>query len=478
LAREENAMNLTKREFTNGLILTAAVAGFGPRAAQAAEATAAEVRAIAKEAYVYGFPMVDSYRIQHAYFVDTKNPEYKGPWNQIVNTPRVYTPADTAIQTPNSDTPYSWLGLDLRTEPMVLTVPPIEKDRYFSVQMLDAYTFNFAYLGSRTTGNDGGSFLVAGPGWKGETPSGVKKVIRSETDFIWAAYRTQLFNPDDIDNVKKVQAGYKAEPLSVFLGQTAPAAAPAVDFIKTLTPEEEKTSPEFFNILNFILQYCPTDPSETELMARFAKIGVGAGKTIDFDKLSPEMKAAFEQGMADAWNELATLEKQKIDTGEVTSGDVFGTREYLKNNYLYRMAGAVLGIGGNSKQEAMYPVYAVDADGKKLDGANRYALRFAPGQLPPVNAFWSLTMYELPQSLLVANPINRYLLNSPMLPQFVKDADGGLTFYVQNESPGKDKEANWLPAPKGPFIAFMRLYWPKEDALEGKWKHPPMTKEL
>ncbi|MBY5912840.1 cell envelope protein [Rhizobium leguminosarum bv. trifolii] len=478
MAREENAMNLTKREFTNGLILTAAVAGFGPRAAQAAEATAAEVRAIAKEAYVYGFPMVDSYRIQHAYFVDTKNPEYKGPWNQIVNTPRVYTPADTAIQTPNSDTPYSWLGLDLRTEPMVLTVPPIEKDRYFSVQMIDAYTFNFAYLGSRATGNDGGSFLVAGPGWKGETPSGVKKVIRSETDFIWAAYRTQLFNPDDIDNVKKVQAGYKAEPLSVFLGQTAPAAAPAVDFIKTLTPEEEKTSPEFFNILNFILQYCPTDPSETELMARFAKIGVGAGKTIDFDKLSPEMKAAFEQGMADAWKELATLEKQKIDTGEVTSGDVFGTREYLKNNYLYRMAGAVLGIGGNSKQEAMYPVYAVDADGKKLDGANRYALRFAPGQLPPVNAFWSLTMYELPQSLLVANPINRYLLNSPMLPQFVKDADGGLTFYVQNESPGKDKEANWLPAPKGPFIAFMRLYWPKEEALEGKWKHPPMTKEL
>ncbi|WP_412104585.1 DUF1254 domain-containing protein [Rhizobium leguminosarum] len=471
-------MNLTKREFTNGLILTAAVAGFGPRAAQAAEATAAEVRAIAKEAYIYGFPMVDSYRIQHAYFVDTKNPEYKGPWNQIVNTPRVYTPADTAIQTPNSDTPYSWLGLDLRTEPMVLTVPPIEKDRYFSVQMLDAYTFNFAYLGSRTTGNDGGSFLVAGPGWKGETPSGVKKVIRSETDFIWAAYRTQLFNPDDIDNVKKIQAGYKAEPLSAFLGQTAPAAAPAVDFIKTLTPEEEKTSPEFFNILNFILQYCPTDPSEIELMARFAKIGVGAGKTIDFDKLSPEMKAAFEQGMADAWKELATLEKQKIDTGEVTSGDVFGTREYLKNNYLYRMAGAVLGIGGNSKQEAMYPVYAVDADGKKLDGANRYALRFAPGQLPPVNAFWSLTMYELPQSLLVANPINRYLLNSPMLPQFVKDADGGLTFYVQNESPGKDKEANWLPAPKGPFIAFMRLYWPKEEALEGKWKHPPMTKEL
>jgi hypothetical protein len=160
----------------------------------------------------------------------------------------------------------------------------------------------------------------------------------------------------------------------------------------------------------------------------------------------------------------------------VTSGDVFGTREYLKNNYLYRMTAAVLGIYGNSKQEAMYPAYYVDEAKQKLDGANRYSLRFAPGQLPPVNAFWSLTMYEQPASLLVANPINRYLVNSPMLPQFVKDADGGLTLYVQNESPGKDKEANWLPAPKGPFSTIMRLYWPKPEALDGNWKQPPMTK--
>ena len=208
--------------------------------AQAQDVTAAEARAIAKEAYVYGFPMVDSYRIQHAYFVDTKNPEYKAPWNQIINIPRVYTPDDTAIQTPNSDTPYSLVGMDLRAEPIVLTVPPIEKERYFSVQLIDAYTFNFDYIGSRTTGNDGGSFLVAGPGWKGETPKGVKKVFRSETEFVLAAYRTQLFNPDDLDNVKKIQAGYKAEPLSAFLGQPAPAAAPAIDFIKPLTPDEER----------------------------------------------------------------------------------------------------------------------------------------------------------------------------------------------------------------------------------------------
>jgi hypothetical protein len=442
---------------------------------QAQDVTATEARAIAKEAYVYGFPIVDDYRIQHAYFVDTKNPEYKAPWNQVYNTARVFTPADTAIQTPNSDTPYSFVGMDLRAEPIVLTVPPIEKERYFSIQLIDAYTFNFDYIGSRTTGNEGGSFLIAGPGWKGEPPKGVKKVMRSETAFVFAVYRTQLFSPTDLDNVKKVQAGYKAEPLSAFLGQPAPAAAPAIDFLKPLTPDEEKTSLQFFNILNFVLQFCPTDPSETELMARFAKIGIGAGKTFDASKLSPEIKTAIEQGMADAWAAFTGLEKE-FAAGKVTSGDVFGTRGYLKNNYLYRMAAAVLGIYGNSKQEAMYPAYYVDEARQKLDGANRYTLRFAPGQLPPVNAFWSLTMYDQPASLLVANPINRYLVNSPMLPQFVKDADGGLTLYVQNESPGKDKEPNWLPAPKGPFSTIMRLYWPKQEALDGTWKQPPMAK--
>src|SRR2546423_1572198 len=197
---------------------------------QAQDVTAAEARAIAKEAYIYGFPMVDNYRIQHAYFVDSKNPEYKGPWNQIVNIPRVYTPADTAIQTPNSDTPYSFVGMDLRTEPIVLTVPPIEKKRYYSIQLIDAYTFNFDYIGSRATGNEGGSYMIAGPNWKGETPKGVKKVFRSETEFVFAVYRTQLFTPDDIDNVKKVQAGYKAQTLSAFLGQPVPKAAPAIDF--------------------------------------------------------------------------------------------------------------------------------------------------------------------------------------------------------------------------------------------------------
>jgi len=436
-----------------------------------------EAQAIAKEAYIYGFPVVDNYRVQHAYFVDRDNPEFKANWNQIRNESRVYTHEDVAIQTPNSDTPYSFIGMDLRAEPLVLTIPSIEKSRYFSVQLIDAYTHNFAYLGSRATGNDAGSFLLAGPGWKGEKPDGIKAVIQSETELAFAIYRTQLFDLDDIDNVKQVQAGYKVQTLSQFLGNPAPMAAPAIDFINPLTPEQQRTSPEFFEVLNFALRFSPTHPSEEELMARFARLGIGAGKTFDAAKLSPEMRQAVEDGMADAWEDFGVLTK-RINTGEVSSGDAFGTREFLKNNYLFRMAAAVLGIYGNSEAEAIYPAYHVDADGQQPDGSkNNYSMRFAPGQLPPVNAFWSLTMYEMPSSLLTANPLNRYLINSVMLPDLKKDADGGITLYLQKDSPGKDKESNWLPAPNGPFTAILRLYWPKQEALDGTWVNPPLVKQ-
>jgi hypothetical protein len=466
---------LTKRDFIQSAALAAmTVTARSVPASAENSISPAEARKIAKEAYVYGFPLVDSYRIQYDYFVDSRGPEFKAPWGQIANTPRVYTPADTAIQTPNSDTPYSWLGLDLRTEPFVLTVPEVDKKRYYSIQFTDAYTFNIDYVGSRATGNDAANFLVVGPGWKGETPKGIKKVIRSETYILMPIYRVQLFEPNDIDNVKKVQSGFKVQTLSSFLGTPAPKAAPAIDFIKPLTKETQRTSLEFFNILNFVLRYCPTDPSEVELMQRFAKIGVGAGKTFDANKLSPEMTKAIEDGRADALADFTAL-LQRFDEGKVTSGDVFGTRQYMKNNYLYRMGAAVLGIYGNSREDAIYPIYNGTAK-ERLSGANKYALRFAPGELPPVNAFWSLTMYRMPESLLVANPIDRYLLNSPMMPRYKRDAHGGLTLLIQNESPGKDKEANWLPAPQGPFRMFLRLYWPKAEALNGKWHNPPLKK--
>ncbi len=456
--------------------LTVALLGWSPLAAYAQDIGEEEARAIAKEAYIYGFPLVDSYRIQYSYFVDRSDPEYKAPWNTLVNNARVYTPKDTAIQTPNSDTPYSYVGADLRAEPLVFTVPEVDKGRYYSLQFIDMNTFNFAYVGSRATGSGAGNFLLAGPNWQGETPEGVKEVIRSETDFAFVLYRTQLFGPDDIENVKKVQAGYGVKPLSAFLGQPAPAAAPDIDFRKPLTPDGERTSPEFFDVLNFLLQFSPVDPSETDLRARFAKLGIEGGKTFDPGALSPEIAAAVEAGMADAWATFKNYKETEVDTGKASSADGFGTRAFLKNNYLVRMSGAVLGIYGNSKDEAIYPVYFTDAAHQPMTGANRYTLRFAPDGLPPVNAFWSLTLYKLPESLLSENTLNRYLINSPMLPDLKKDADGGLTLYIQHESPGKENEANWLPAPEGPFFAAMRLYWPKEEALDGRWKAPALEK--
>ena len=443
---------------------------------EALTATPTEARTIAKEAYIYGFPLVDNYRIQHSYFVDRSSPEFKTTWNRIYNNARVYTPDDKAIQTPNSDTPYSYIGADVRAEPIVITVPAIEEGRYFSAQFIDQYTFNFAYVGSRATGNGGGSFLLTGPGWSGTVPDGISAVIRSETDFVFVLIRTQLFEPADIEKVKAIQAGYRVKTLSAFLKQPVPPSAP-VDFQKPLSAEEAKTSPAFFNVLNFVLQFCPTHPSERDLMARFARIGVGAGKPFDAAALAPELIAAIEAGIADAWKAFKEYKATQLDTGKVTSGDGFGTRAHLHGDSMARMSAAVLGIYGNSKEEAIYPAYFLDSDRQQPNGAtHRYALRFPPNQLPPVNAFWSLTLYELPSSLLSANPLNRYLINSPMLPSLTRDSDGGVTLYVQHGSPGKDHEPNWLPAPKGPFFSVLRLYWPKPEALDGRWAAPPLKR--
>jgi hypothetical protein len=447
-----------------------------PAPPPAAAVTPEQARAIAKEAYIYGFPLVDNYRVQYAYFVNKQDPEYKGGWNEIHNAARVYTPDDKAIQTPNSDTPYSAVGADLRAEPLVLTVPPIAQDRYYSLQFVDGYTYNIAYVGSRTTGNGGGKYLLAGPNWTGNKPDGIKDVIRSDTDLAFVLYRTQLIGPSDIDNVKEIQAGYQVVPLSVYLNQPPPPPAPAIDFAPPLTSDQQRTSPQFFEILDFAMRFAPTLPSEKDLRARFETIGIGPEGDFDADKLSPEMRKAIEDGMADAWAELDKLKKDKIDTGEVGSAQFFGTAEDLKGNYLYRMAGAALGIYGNTAAEALYPGIGNDSSGAPLTGANNYTVKFAPGQLPPVNAFWSLTMYELPQSQLVPNLMNRYLINSPMLPSLVADPDGGYTFYIQSDSPGIDKESNWLPAPKGPFQLVLRLYWPKPDALNGTWKAPQAVK--
>lgn len=439
--------------------------------------SANEARAIAKEATTYGFPLVDNYRIQYSYFVDRNNPEFKSPWNQIHSIPRAYSPSDKTVQAPNSDTPCSTLGADLRAEPLVLTVPLIEPSRYFALQFIDSYTFNFAYIGTRTTGNVGGHYLLAGPGWKGERPSNISRVIHAETQFVFVLYRTQLFKPQDLDGVKKVQAAYRVQPLSAFLGQSVPPSAPEIEFIRPLRPTEERSSLLFFQILNFVLQFCPTHPSEVELMKRFRILGIGGDQEFNPRTFPSEIRNAVEEGMADAWKEFGEFKTKELDTGKRESFSLFGSREYLKNNYLLRMAGAVLEIYGNSKEETISSTYFVDSIGQKLDASkNFYALRFGPGQLPPVNAFWSLTMYELSSSLLSANPMNRFVINSAMLTSLKRDPDGGLTIYIQHDSPGKDKESNWLPAPNGTFFTALRLYWPMPEAFHGQWQHPPLQR--
>ena len=447
--------------------------GFAAQPLQGIQATPTELREIIKEGYIYGFPMVDSYRIQYSYFVDRSHPEFKGDWNQPHSTARVYTPQDKAMQTPNSDTPYTFLGADLRAEPLVIGVPAVPKGRYYSLQFIDMYTHNFAYVGSRATGHEVGHYLLAGPTWQEAVPEGIKSVIRSETDFAFVLYRTQLFGPGDLEEVKKIQAQYTVRPLSQFTGAAPPPPTAPVDFMRPLSAEAQKTSPEFFAILNFLFRFTPTHPSETALMKRFAMAGLGQGQSFDVEALSADQRRAVDEGMADAWQTFAKFKKEEVDTGKRTSADGFGTREFLRNDYMNRMSSAVLGIYGNSKEEANYPIYFVDAERNPLNGATgRYTVKFETDQLPPVNAFWSLTMYELPASLLTENPINRYLINSQMEPDLIRDADGGITLYIQHEPPGKDKEPNWLPAPRGPFFMVLREYWPKPEALDGSWKVP------
>lgn len=431
-----------------------------------------ETRSIAKEAYVYGFPMVASYQTLYKQAIDTQSPDYRARFNTLASASGVATPEDKFVVTPNSDTPYSFLWMDLRAEPIVVSMPKIEKNRYYSAQLIDLYTFNFAYLGTRSYGNEGGNFLIAGPDWKGDTPKGITAILRAQTRFAYMIIRTQLFNVGDIDNVSKIQEGYQAQLLSRFLGRIAPAAPPAITW--PLPTADMLTTPAIFPYLNFLLQFCPVDSSETSLMSRFAKLDMGAGRTFDWTNLSAEGKRDVLDGIKDSAADLETIMK-RINTDQIASSDMFGTREFLKNNYLYRYAGAKLGLYGNSGAEASYFGYFVDADHRPLDASkDNYKLHFPKGQLPENNAFWSLTMYDGKTQLLVSNPLKRYLLNSTALDSYKYGSDGSLTFYIQTNSPGQELEANWLPAPAGPFYGVFRVYMPGEQVANGRWKKPPM----
>lgn len=433
--------------------------------------TAQQARSIAREAYLYGTPMVASYQTMYAFSIDRNGPQYKGPFNTISSMARVYAPEDKAYA-PSSDTGYSYAALDLRAEPVVVTVPPIGGGRYYALQLMDLYTHNFGYIGSRSTGNGGGRFLVAGPGWNGKTPAGITKVFRSETELANLVGRTRIYSAADVPNVKRIQSRYKVQTLSAYRRQRAPAPAPAVDWIAAESPAQLRSSLEFYNQFAFLLQFAPEHASERSLRARFASIGLAAGEPFDVGKLNPALRRALQEGMHDGQNDI----DKKREALQGRTDGLYGDRKSLGNDYLARATGAQVGLGGSGREEAMSPALEKDSYGQQLDGRNKYTLRFPPRGLPPVRAFWSMTLYRLPDQQLVANPIGRYQINSSMLSRLKRDADGGITLYIQLESPGKSRESNWLPAPQGPFMLAFRYYWPRPAMLDGKWVQPEIQR--
>lgn len=443
-----------------------------------------EAKEIAKEAYIYGLPMVLNYKTMYSYAVDKKSPEYKGSFNHLACEARVFTPEDKAIVTPNSDTPYCMAWVDMRAEPVVYTIPKMEKDRFYEVQLVDLFTHNFAYISTVATGNIPGNYLLVGPNWKGKTPPGIDAVIPCETELLFSIHRTQLFNSSDIKNVKKILDAYSIQPLSTYLGTKAPVAAPAINFPKW--KEGEQFNAGSLSYLDFMLSLVSTPQEEKTLMKKFSKIGLGTESKFDITKFSPEIQEALKKGVKEGFAEIEAFVK-KASQDPLSSTKIFGTRDFLnqsaKKNYqldnffIMRAVAAHQGLYGNSGEEAIYPTYIVDAQGKPFSSAeNNYTLTFNKDELPPVTAFWSLTIYDGKTQLLIDNPINRYLLNSSMMDEFVFNKDGSLTLYVQKDSPGKDLESNWLPAPDGPFYAVMRLYGPKKEAIEGKWVSPVLVK--
>lgn len=436
-----------------------------PLHAQGKAAAHQDTGSLARQAYVYAYPMVKNYLTLYQYALETGGSQYKGPLNTLNSVARVYTPADTGIITPNSDTPYSFLVMDLRAEPLVVTLPPIEAQRYYSMQLVDLYTQNVDYLGTRRDGNGGGDFLLAGPSWQGEAPKGIKRVVRMTTDLGLGLIRTQLFDPADIANVERIQAGYKVRPLSAYAGTPPPAAPPAVNWLPI---SDERMANDFWPLAAFLMPFAPPQPWEGDLRRSFEAIGLSTGSAWPPRDMRPETVVALKAA-ADA--EFKSLSEDALKL--TTSAGLFGTPVEMKGKFRERALGALAGIYGNSVEEALYPSFMTDQTGQLLDASkHRYAFRFTRATLPPVGAFWSITMYDGVSRFLVDNPIDRYLINSPMLPDLKENANGEIVIYMQHDSPGEDLKANWLPAPKGRMGVVMRLYLPKPEALDGRWQPP------
>ena len=418
---------------------------------------------IAREALIYGLPTVDLYRILHDFALDPASPEFKAPLNDVFHSRRLADPEDRSIVAMNVDTPYSYAWLDLRSEPVVLTMPAFEPQRYVSAQLIDLYTYILGYISPRTNGHRGGEFLIAGPSWTGDDPPDMR-VFRCPTELCLVLIRTQLFDEQDMPNVAALQQAVSVAPLSATQGQAAPGAAGA---LAPIAPVDVRAAADlrFFDVLDWMLALMPALPEDRDLRDRMARIGVRPGARLD---LAASSQSPALAGMRAGMQEILEHAKRVR-----SSGEIFGSRQFFAGDHLARATGAFLGILGNGAEEYLGVGYQADAQGRPFDGARRYTITFAPGGLPPVDAFWSITVYDADKHLY-ANEVDRYVISSRHIARMQPDPDGGVTIDLQHEPPAPERIANWLPCPSGPFGLTFRTYLPGEAIRSGAWSAPPV----
>jgi hypothetical protein len=457
--------------FLFGLALTASAK---QKSQSKAKLSPSEVEKIAKEAYIFGYPLVLMDVTRQVSTACPKAGPMCAPMNQFANIPAFPDPTFTEVVSPNADTLYSIAWLDLSKGPIVLSVPDT-KGRYYLMPMLDAWTNVFASPGARTTGTGKGDFAIVGPGFKGKLPAGLKK-IESPTNLVWIIGRTQTNGKADYEAVHAIQKEYKLAPLSAWGKPYTPPAKVPVDSKVSKEPPvmqvEKMDAQEFFGRLNALMQANPPAAADAKAMQKFAAIGIAPGKKFSLEEFDPAARSALEKGLKEAHQEIvaeARKPRGKVANGWVLNYDLgsYGTK------YLYRAAIAWVGLGANLPEDAIYPMTRVDGEGKPLTGKNKYVMHFTKDQIPPVKAFWSLTLYNDKQ-FFVENPLNRYAIGDRDKLKF--NPDGSLDLYIQHESPGKEKESNWLPSPKDSFNLILRLYWPKKSVLDGIWAPPPVKR--
>ena len=431
-----------------------------------------EARAIAAEAYLYFYPLVTMDLTRKQLINTEPGKGIGGPMNTFDNIPAFPAADMKAVVRPNFDTLYSSGWIDLTRGPMVISAPDTA-GRYYLLPMLDMWTDVFASPGWRTTGTKAGNFLLVPPKWNGKVPAGFTR-IDAPTPYVWIIGRTKTDGPADYDAVHAVQKGFKITPLSGW-GKPPVAVKASIDpNVDTKTPPKTQVDTmageRFFAYAAELLKLHPPHDTDQPIIARLKRIGFEAGKSFDVTKLDPSVKKAIGDAPGAAQKLMAwkTPTLARVVNGWSMNTDTMGV---YGNYYLKRAMVAQMGLGANLPEDAIYPLNLADEAGKPLDGANKYVIHFAKDEIPPADAFWSITLYD-PEGFQVANSINRFAVSSWM--PFKRDADGSLTLYFQNESPGSDRESNWLPAPKGPFNLTMRLYAPRSEALTGLWNPPPV----